>query len=361
MGKHPQNANRLIISKRMALYLVICLGAIWVAYLYRSALSSLILGALLAYLLIPAAQFLAARLTFSYRTASGVVFLIALGGLIIAIRYLAPILAQQIDTLSNDLQRISEELVRLQPALENLFNTSIPMDEIIAELESEASRILVPKRLFLILRAATANIVWIMVTVMTCFYLLLDHERFINWLHVIAPESLRGSLSEMFIEINQAWKTYLRGQLLMMLLIGILSGVGGMALGLRNALMIGLLAGLLEMIPSLGPTLSTMIAGVTAWTQGSAYLEISNFGFALLICGIFISIQALENTILLPRIMGRRMGLHPALVFIATITTLSLFGVIAGLIVIPVIASLGIIINYSFAQLNQPPQPGQQN
>jgi predicted PurR-regulated permease PerM len=353
MSEAPETNKRFILSKRMALYLLIGLVLIWIAILYRSVLSSLIVGALLAYLLTPLAKFLAKKLPISYKISSWVTFITFLILLITLTRYSAPIVVRQIDTLTNDFQLISKELINLQPFLDNILNIDVPMDEIISELEGEINQILVPNRLFLIIRSATANSVWIMITLITCFYLLLDHEKFISWIYLIAPNSVKETIKGMLLEIDQVWKSYLRGQLLMMLIIGIASGLGGIVVGLRNALIIGILAGFLEMIPSFGPTVSTLIAGMTAWTQGSANLDISNFWFAILVCVLFIAIQAVENIILIPRIMGRRMGLHPALVFIAIISTLALFGVIAGLIVIPVISSLGVIINHSFRQLNQ--------
>jgi len=349
----PVKNESLIITKRMALYILIGVGTIWVAYQYRAALSSLILGALLAYLLVPLAKFLTDRLPVNYQTSAWIVFLTCLLSLFFLIRLSAPILAGQIITLDKDLDLIAQELIQTQPVLENIFNAKIPMGEIISELELEISQMLKPDRMFLILRSATANSIWILVTIMTCFYLLQDHTKFLDWLETITPKSMKYSLTNILSEINIVWKRYLRGQLLMMLIIGVLSGIGGAVVGLKNALIIGFIAGLLEMIPSLGPTLSTLIAGVTAWTQGSAYLGISNFWFAILVCGIFILIQTIENTILIPRIMGKRMGLHPGLVFISIVSTLSLFGVIAGLIIVPVIASLGILINHAFLQLKQ--------
>lgn len=152
-------------------------------------------------------------------------------------------------------------------------------------------------------------------------------------------------------EIDLVWRTYLRGQLSMMVLIGFLSGLGGVAVGLKNALIIGVIAGILELIPSLGPTIATFIAGMSAWTQGSQTLDLSNFWFAILVCSTFIIIQVLDNTILIPRIMSKRMNLHPALIFIAIVSTLTLFGVLAGLIVIPVIGSFVVIIRYTFQHL----------
>ena len=188
---------------------------------------------------------------------------------------------------------------------------------------------------------------------MTCFYALLDHEKLIKWVYQITPPSLRANLSRNLDEVNSVWKAYLRGTFSMMLFIGLLSGLGGLAVGLKNALIIGLIAGLLEMIPSLGPTIATFIAGMSAWTQGSVTLDISNLWFTILVCGIFILIQIIENTILIPRVMGKHMKLHPALVFVAIVSTLSLFGVLAGLIVIPVIGSIVVVLNNAFLSLDK--------
>ena len=69
---------------------------------------------------------------------------------------------------------------------------------------------------------------------------------------------------------------------------------------------------------------------------------------------VFILIQLVENTILVPQIMGRRLKLHPALVFIAIVSTLALFGMIAGLIVIPLLASIDLIVKHAYKKLVLP-------
>jgi predicted PurR-regulated permease PerM len=108
----------------------------------------------------------------------------------------------------------------------------------------------------------------------------------------------------------------------------------------------GILAGGLALIPNLGPAIATAIAGVVALTQGSIYINISNFWFAVLVCGIYLGIQFLEGIWFQPRIMSKRMNLHPGLIIIAVVSTLSLLGALAGLIVIPVIGSAVVIFNY---------------
>ena len=345
--------EKFVLSKRMVYYLMIILALVWVGFLYLPAISSLILGTLLAYLLHPAAVFLNQKLRLNYTLSVWMIFISFIVILVSLIRYSAPIIDKQIGILTNDFEVISQELINLQPILENLLNISVPLDEVITELEQELNQVLVPNKIFMILRSATSNFVWIMVTLMTCFYLLLEHKNFVSWLIRITPDSQKDLLNRILQEVNSIWKSYLRGQLVLMVIIGLASGVAALVLGIPNALIIGVLAGFLELIPSLGPTVSTIIVGVSAWTQGPLFLDLPNFGFAILVCVIFIAIQTIENIILVPRIMGRRMKLHPALVFIAIISTLTLFGVIAGLIVIPVIASIAAIIKISYQDLNQ--------
>ncbi|MCJ7716013.1 MAG: AI-2E family transporter [Anaerolineales bacterium] len=348
--------NFLTIDKKAVFYFLIVLGIYSITSLYRAVISSLVLGILLAYLLHPIGSFLNKKIHLNYRLSIGIVFFSFITLIITATRLGTPILFKQVKILTSDFQVISNELISLQPVLDELVDIKIPLAEIIPELEDEINQFLVPARLFRILRSATDNLVWIMVTLMTCFYLLLDHSKFIKWIFQLAPEASRDNLKHILEEINLVWKTYLRGQFSMMLLIGLLSGLAGVTVGLKNALIIGVIAGILELIPSLGPTIATFIAGMSAWTQGSLTLDISNIWFAVLVCSIFIIIQILENTILIPRVMSKRMSLHPALVFIAIVSTLSLFGVLAGLIVIPVIGSLVVIIKYTFHHLDRIPE-----
>jgi predicted PurR-regulated permease PerM len=187
-----------------------------------------------------------------------------------------------------------------------------------------------------------------MIIFVTCFFLLKDWEKFRDWVYQLFPARLRDEVVSIHEEIKVVWQSYLRGQLLMMLLIGSLSAIGGLAVGLWGALPIGILAGGLALIPNLGPAIATATAGVVALTQGSSYIDISNFWFAVLVCGIYLGIQFLEGIWFQPRIMSRRMNLHPGVIIITVVSTLSLLGALAGLIVIPVLGSLVVVLKYLF-------------
>lgn len=348
----PDSSQYLSIDKQVIFYLLILLGVYWIVRLYQPVLSSLILGILLAYLLHPLVVLLTTRLHLRRSLSVGIVFFSFLVLIIALVRFSTPIILRQINLLTTDFDLISDELIGLQPVLDELFNIDVPLENLIPQLETELGQFLDPNKLFRNILAATGNLIWVLITIMTCFYTLLDHSKLSDWIYQTTPASMKGHLRKIQDEVAFVWKTYLRGQLALMVFIGFLSGLCGLMVGLKSALIIGLIAGILELIPNIGPTITAVIAVVSAWTQGSKFLNLSNFWFAIIVLGIFVLIQFLENTVIVPRIMSRRMKLHPALIFVAVVSTLSLFGVLAGLIVIPVIGSLVVIINYTFRVLH---------
>jgi len=121
--------------------------------------------------------------------------------------------------------------------------------------------------------------------------------------------------------------------------------------GVRNALILGIIAGVLEIIPSIGPTIAAIPAVLIAYFQGSTYLSLSNGWFALLVIGLYVVIQQLENNILVPRIIGRSLNLHPLVVIIGAIAGASLAGILGMFLALPTLASLRVVGNYVYCKL----------
>jgi phosphoglycolate phosphatase len=113
----------------------------------------------------------------------------------------------------------------------------------------------------------------------------------------------------------------------------------------------GLLAGLLEVIPTFGPILATIPALLIAFFRGSTYLPLSNFWFAALVLGIYLLIQQAENAYLVPRIMGRRMQLHPVVVFVGVLAGGMLIGALGIFLAAPIIGTLRVLLHYLTAKL----------
>ena len=125
----------------------------------------------------------------------------------------------------------------------------------------------------------------------------------------------------------------------------------GLAIGLPGAVAIGILTGLLSMIPELGPWISGIIAVAIAYFAGSNHLPISNFWFAILVAGIYLIVTQVKSIWLRPQVMGRFMHMNTGIVFLAIIAAALLEGIFAALVILPILASVGVLGRYVRAKL----------
>lgn len=339
--KQPQFALDL------ALYALLLAGFGWLVYTYGVLLGPLMISALLAYLLYPGVTWLSARTRIERRRIVPLVYLLFIIFLVLTVFYVAPIIANQASLLTVQLAKLPDQVQTMQTSLERLLGFSLPLEDFATEFETMATQMLKLDQVFRLLQGASTNIVWVIIIFATSFHLLRDWERLREWLFALADESLQPDLHRLHQEITTVWHAYLRGQLLIMTILGLLSGLGAALVGLPGALILGFLAGTLALIPNLGPAIATAIAAVVAWTQGSTYLHISPLLFAFLVVAIFQVIQVIEGFWLTPRVIGRRLNLHPGLVLIAVVGTLFTLGASVALIVVPLLASLDIIFRYT--------------
>ena len=321
-------------------YLILLVIVGWLIYTFQVVIGPLIISSLIAYLLYPGVTWLSNRTKIHRRRIVLVVYILFLASFIWAVIYLAPMIANQANMITSQLDKLPDQLELLQQDLEQWLGINLPLEAVTEDIEADISQMLKPERAFQIIRQATTNIVWLIVIFVTTFHLLRDWVQLREWFFGFLPEPIRPEYRRLHQEIKKVWRSYLRGQLLIMFLIGLFSGIGAAAIGLPNALLLGFLAGTLALIPSLGPSLATAIAAMVAWTQGSTYLEMSNLTVTLLVVMIFVLVQMLEGFYLTPRIMSVRVRLHPGIVMVAIVSTLFTLGALISVIVVPMIASL---------------------
>lgn len=137
----------------------------------------------------------------------------------------------------------------------------------------------------------------------------------------------------------------------MMIIIGVITGLSAAVIGVPGAVAFGVIAGLLDIILTVGPMIVTVIAALVAYFAGSTFLPITNLWFTLLVIALFTAIKLVEDVWLRPRIMGHTLKMHPAVVFVAIMGALALAGVLVALIIIPVVASVGIIGRYLYCRI----------
>jgi predicted PurR-regulated permease PerM len=333
-------------ATRYLVLIILLMGLVWLLFAIRALIGPLVIAASLAYVLNPAVTLITNRTKLSHNLSASLVYLLFLAVLVALLIIFVPVVISQAKSLAIELQGIKVQLEDALASPVTFLGFDLSFDDLLTELQEISSPLLKPDRLLRVLRATTKNLTWILVVLVTTYYLLRDWERLREWLIRLAPEAYQPDVRRLHEEIKSIWQAYLRGQLLLMLLVGVLTGLGSAVVGLPGAVALGLLAGVLDLIPSLGPTATAVVAVIIAWFEGSTYLPLSNAWFTVVVIVLYTLVQLVENIWLQPRIMGRSLRLHPGLVFVALVGALALAGALVALIIVPLIGSVVVMGRY---------------
>ncbi len=203
-----------------------------------------------------------------------------------------------------------------------------------------------------------ASIFAFFLTLLYTFYLLLVAPRLRIGLYELFPPAYQEEIACLIDQIAQTWRRYLRGQLFLCLVIFLLTWIGLLIIGMPGAFTLALIAGALEIIPNLGPVLATIPAVAVALLQGSFQFDVPNWQFALITLGLYTIIQQLENNLLVPRIVGSAVNVHPFLVLVGIVVGAQVGGVLGAFLAAPTLATLRILAGYVHAHLlDRPPFP----
>lgn len=173
------------------------------------------------------------------------------------------------------------------------------------------------------------------------FYLMRDWDLLIKGIHDLLPRNLVGKISQLATEIDEVLAAFVRGQLMVMLALGLIYSVGLWAVGIDMAFLIGMGAGLLSIVPYLGSVIGLLAAAVAALFQYHDLLHL------LLVLAVFGGGQLAEGMLLTPRLVGDRIGLHPVVVIFAVLAGGQLFGFLGILIALPVAAALNVVVRHA--------------
>ncbi|MBE2200791.1 MAG: AI-2E family transporter [Anaerolinea sp.] len=328
-------------------------GLLWLIISAKVLLGPLAISALLAYVLNPIVTLVNQRTKLPRTYVVALVYLVSLA-ILVGVGFLViPGLPDQLAATSDEITRIVLQIEAglLQATPIHVLGFEISLDELQANLPVFSPDFLRADAILQLIQTTTTNLVWVVVILVTTYYLLLDWSKLRSWVFNLSPPEYRTDMRRLYEEVKMVWQRYMRGQLLLMFIVGLMTGIGSAAVGLPSAAIFGLFAGLLDAILTIGPTLVMVIAMLVALFAGSTFLNISNAWFMVVVFLLHMGIQGLENVWLRPRIMGQSLRIHPAIVFIGIIGALSLAGILAALIVIPVIGSVGVLARYIYAKI----------
>jgi len=169
------------------------------------------------------------------------------------------------------------------------------------------------------------------------YYWLYYRALAIQSIALLVPINQRVGAVDLWDEIENKIGAFVRGLAILGFVIGLLSAVGYMAIGLPYGLAIAIIAGILEAIPYVGPLITLVLAGLVG-------LSVSQ-SMAVLAVGIAMVIQFAENTIVVPRVMDRAVGVSPVVTLLALAVFSDLFGLLGALLAVPLAAAIQVLLD----------------
>jgi len=364
---------------RYFMAVVLLMAGLFVVYIGRSAIPLVVSAALLALLVDPIIQFLSRRMRMNRTIAAVITYLFVVALLLIVpLLLVQPLVdavnfAVQIDPnliVQRAIQFIQSALTDLQghkwlesvfsPALNSLLTalsnfsstseTAVPaMQMSVADLSNRIGRALGAVAGFL--GPTFSGLASILFTLLMALQMTFSAGEFRNWFSGLIPPGHGPELSLLLTDIHKTWTAFLRGQIHLMMIVGLMTWIGGFLLGLPQAFFLGIIAGFMELIPNVGPILAAVPAVLVALLFGSTHLAVNHMVFALIIIVFYTLVQMVENQFLVPKIMGGAVDLPPLVVLIGVIAGSGAYGIMGALLATPVIATGRLIFRYIYGKI----------
>jgi predicted PurR-regulated permease PerM len=316
-------------------------------YYLKSILILLLISFILAYLLDPVVDFFEKRKI----PRAGAIFLLLIFVLIVlslVFLSIGPTIQKEIGGLQDSLPQYSETLQeRVIPGIEKTFNIKFPatlqegLAEIINGVRGLPSASIKPftsiiTRVFSSTLSFLLSLLGLVIMPLLSFYFLRDIDRIKQTVSSYFPLKYRDKLIDRFQEIDRVLAGFIRGQLTVCVILAALYSIGLVLVGIDLAVVIGILSGIAAIVPYLGTIVGIVLASAMC---------VLKFGFDLHLLGVlgcFALVQVLEGSLITPRIVGKKVGLHPVWVIIAVLIGGEFFGFLGILLAVPAAAVLNV-------------------
>jgi predicted PurR-regulated permease PerM len=347
----------------LALFAAVVVGV--ALYLGREALSPFVVGLLLVYLLDPLVERLA-RLGLPRWVAILLVYLLVAFVVIEVLSLMLRPLVEQASAFVTDLPNLVTQLdQQLQRISEFYRGLQLPpelreaIDEWVANLAEGGAGIdpgvIIP--VFNVTAGFIGSLFGYLIIPVWAFYILKDRRTLMERFDQALPESWRADVWAIARIVQRVFGQWVRGQLFLGITVGVATFVGLLVLSTwidpifgRFALLLAIVAGLFELLPIIGPILAAIPAILLAATAG---LEAAAAAFFL-----YLLVQQVENNLLVPKIQGDAVELHPSAVMFSLIVGGAIAGLLGAILALPITAAARDVYRYLFRRLSPtPPTP----
>ncbi len=317
MTQSDMDTHKIEISPRTVIFTVSFVLGLWLLYQVRS----IVILLFVAFILMTAVNPLV-RLARRYKIPTLVVMLVVYVGII---SLLTTVIASLVPAVVAQTRGLTQVLPGYLHSIEGTFNTQFDPNVVGNYFSS------IPSNILKIAAGAFNNILNILAVFFIAYYLTLERPRLHNYLLGLFPKASAEERAEaLVLGVEQQVGGWVRGELLLMLVIGAMTYIGLTLLGIPYALPLAVLSGLLEAVPNIGPT----IAAIPAILLGFTVEPRPYVGFGALAMSILI--QQLENNLIVPKIMLSATGTQPLVTIVVLLVGYTLGGVAGAVLAMPI-------------------------
>jgi len=314
----------------------------------RPVLKPLIVATFIAYLISPVASQLEAHTRLSRRASVNLVYWISILFLIGVPTSLASLFFDEFQQILSDILNLIDQLIAWMIRPHTFGGLYVDFSQVANQLAQFRTTFLssLSENALKLIEQTSLGALWIIVVLVAVYYLLNQWANLRRQLINSFPEEYRVELGELYQRVRTVWMSYLRGQILLMFIVGIVFTIAWTVLGIPGALVLGVIAGFFTLVPDVGPFLAAALAAGVGLLEGSSWIPFPNYGVMLVVMVVYLILINIKNFWLRPYIMGRSVHIPEALVFIFIIMATVLWGILGALLIIPVMASLAVIFDY---------------
>lgn len=324
--------------------LALIVGAL--LWLLAPVLTPFAIAAMFAYLFDP----LVVRLQRLGRgTATAIVFLALTLLVILLLLWLIPYLQHQVATF---IRRLPDWIAWLQTDAVPWLNAKLDLELDLPDAQQFAAALqqhwkeaggLAATILAGVSKSGFALATWavhVLIVPVAFFYLLRDWRGMIAQVHDLLPRSIEPVVARLARESDETLGGFLRGQLSVMIVLGLLYAIGLFAIGLDVGPLIGIVAGLISFVPYLGAITGVLLGAIAAFAQYHDWMHVAG---VLVVFGVG---HIIEGYVLVPRLVGEKIGLHPLAVIFAILAGGELFGFLGVLLALPIASVAMVVLRY---------------
>ncbi len=314
----------------------------------QDAVTNLAIAAFVAYLINPAVVYLTNQTRMGRGAAVNLVYFSTVLLLLGLPSTLLPIFADEVQIVIQDLLDLTNQLSQRFSGPIRFFGLTFHLEEWGRSIFQAQNAVLspLPEEALKLLETTSVGVLWFLVILVSVHLFLSQWPTMRDWLINLAPPAYRPEMDELYNRIRNVWMAYLRGQIVLMFIVGVVFTIAWIIIGIPGALVLGVIAGLFTLVPDVGPFLAMVLAAGVALLEGSTWIPLSNFWVAGIVIVVYLVLINLKNFFLRPYIMGRSVHMNEALIFIAIVIATILKGILGALLVVPVLATVVVIGGY---------------